>query len=334
MANVLLTQKCVRTCPYCFAKKHMNDSPPDDILSWENLIYIADFIQTSGDHSISLLGGEPFLHPHIIDYILYLVNRGMHVNVFTSGIMSDAAFGKAVHFLEKLRPDQLSFVCNLNNPATTPFSELENVKRFLSGFSHMTTLSVNIYKTDFDLDYAIQFINRFGLNRHIRIGLAHPIPGKKNVCIPVDKLHLMAKRFITFLPELEQFNIEAGFDCGLPLCLFDDEDLGRLFKLNRGNLKFGCGPAIDIGPDMMVWACFPLSDYQKKSLFEFKSMAEIHDFYLSFHRKVQTESGGIFEKCDICDYRKRELCSGGCLAHSLNNFINEAHVRYAEVYPG
>ena len=43
MPNILLTQKCIRSCPYCFARKHMHDSPPDDILKWEDLIYIVDF---------------------------------------------------------------------------------------------------------------------------------------------------------------------------------------------------------------------------------------------------------------------------------------------------
>ncbi len=332
MANVLLTQKCVRSCPYCFAKKHMEDAPPDDILTWENLIYIADFLQASGDQSISLLGGEPFLHPQIVDYILYLISRGLRVNIFTSGIMSDACFAKVVQNLANVHPAQLSFVCNLNNPATTSFSELENIKRFLTTFSHLTVLSINIYRTDFDLDYAIQYINRYALNRHIRIGLAHPIPGKKNVYIPVEKLNVMASRFVSYIPVLEQFNIEAGFDCGVPMCIFDDESIGKMFKFNKGNVKFSCGPAIDIGPDMTVWSCFPLSNYEKKSLYEFKTMQEVYEFYSTFHKKARTEVGGIFEKCDTCIYRSRELCAGGCVAHILNNFINEAEVRYGEVY--
>ena len=43
--------------------------------------------------------------------------------------------------------------------------------------------------------------------------------------------------------------------------------------------KFGCGPAIDLTPDLNVYACFPLSGFHKRSLFEFDSMKEIHDFY-------------------------------------------------------
>lgn len=310
----------------------MQDAPPEDILSWENLIYIADFLQSSGESGISLLGGEPFLHPEIVEFVTYLVNRNMKVTIFTSGIMSDDTFMKAITHFAKIPPHLLTFVCNLNDPRNTPFSELENIRRFLSAFSRQTVLSINIYKLDFDLDYVVQYINKFGLDRHIRMGLAHPIPGKKNSCIPIDKLNKMASRLIEYIPLLEQFNIEIGFDCGLPLCIFDDNALGKLFKLNNGMVKFGCGPAIDIGPDMSVWSCFPLSGYQKKSLFEFSSMEELHHFYATFHERIRTEVGGIYEKCNYCNYRRKGLCSGGCLSHSLNNFINEAHVRYEEMY--
>ncbi|NOZ37009.1 MAG: 4Fe-4S cluster-binding domain-containing protein, partial [Gammaproteobacteria bacterium] len=61
MPNILLTQKCVRSCPYCFAKKHMANSVPDDILSWENFIYLADLFEKSGERKFPLLGGEPSL---------------------------------------------------------------------------------------------------------------------------------------------------------------------------------------------------------------------------------------------------------------------------------
>ena len=41
MANVLLTKKCVRSCPYCFAKEEMS-GVDEEILEWEDLIYIID----------------------------------------------------------------------------------------------------------------------------------------------------------------------------------------------------------------------------------------------------------------------------------------------------
>ena len=101
MANILLTQKCVRSCPYCFAKQHMSENEPDDTLTWENLMYIVDFFDASNEKHFSLLGGEPFLHPQFIDIVLYLRERKFRTNVFTSGIMSNKMFEDAIKEFRK-----------------------------------------------------------------------------------------------------------------------------------------------------------------------------------------------------------------------------------------
>lgn len=333
MPNVLLTQKCIRSCPYCFARKHMHDAPPEDILKWEDLIYIVDFFQGGGDKGLSLLGGEPFLHPNIVDYILYIISRGLHANVFTSGVVSERKLAEAERKLEPVDPSMLSFVVNLNNPKETHYSENESIARFLNTFSRFSSLSINVYKLKFDYSYAVDAINKYGLQRHIRLGLAHPIPGKKNMCIKPEHLRTMAEELMNYIPIFDAYNIHVGFDCGMPLCIFTDEEIGKLFKHTLGNINFRCGPAIDVGPDMSVWSCFPLSGYNKKSLFDFHNHMELCRFFEDFHNTVRVEVGGVFEKCDSCKYRQQGLCSGGCLSHSLNKFINEVPIRNAQVYP-
>ena len=327
VANILLTQKCIRSCPYCFAEKHMADSPPEDVLSWENLIYIIDLMEVSGERAVSLLGGEPTLHPRFVDYVIYLLERQFHVNVFTSGVMSDRMSSEIEHALSGVDPSRLSFVCNVNNPAGVPFSEQESVKRFLRTVGHLTTPGFNLYRRDFDLDFIFQYINDFGMNRHIRLGLAHPIPGRKNAFVQIDDMHKLVDRLVSYLPKFRRLRIKPGFDCGMPMCIFTDVQLGQLFRVFGGHLSFGCGPAIDIGPDMSVWSCFPLSSFHRRSLYEFDSFRDIIRFYEDLHTKVRVEAGGIFEKCDDCSYREDQLCSGGCLAHTLSHFQNEAPVR-------
>ena len=310
----------------------MHDAPPEDILKWEDLIYIVDFFQGGGDTNISLLGGEPFLHPDIVDYILYIISRGMHVTVFTSGVVSERMLSDSVRLLYDVDPAMLSFVVNLNNPKETSFSENESIAQFLNAFSRFTTLSINVYKLNFDYSFAVNTINKYGLQRHIRLGLAHPIPGKKNICIKPEQLRTMAKELISYIPTFDAFDIHVGFDCGMPMCIFKDEEIGMLYKHTMGDVNFRCGPAIDVGPDLSVWACFPLSGYNKKSLLEFQNHGELCKFFADFHNTVRVEIGGIFEKCDSCKYRKQGICSGGCLSHGLNGFINEERIRNAQVY--
>jgi radical SAM protein with 4Fe4S-binding SPASM domain len=331
MANILLTEKCVRSCPYCFAKEHMEGSALSG-LSWDNLIYIADFLEISGHRKVSLLGGEPTLHPQFVDFTTYLIERKFHVNIFTSGIMSNEKLLESQRDLSGFTLEKLSFTCNFNHPDISTKDETERIHKFLSAFGHLTTLGFNIYKTEFDFEFLIQTINNFNLRRHIRIGLAHPIPGEVNTYIPAEEVKKIVRKFTSFFDLFERFKISPGFDCGMPMCIFTDEELGRLLQLNKGSLSFGCGPAIDIGPDMKVWSCFPLSNIHKRSLYEFNSMQEIDSFYKELHDKIRSEIGGIFEDCDNCTHRFNDLCRGGCIAHSLIQFNNEAPVRKKEIY--
>lgn len=257
----------------------------------------------------------------------------MHVTVFTSGVVSEKILTDAIDKLADVDPMMLSFVVNLNNPRETPFSENEAIGRFMSAFARFTTLSINVYKLGFDYSFALNAINKYGLQRHIRLGLAHPIPGKKNMCITPDKMRQMAKELMDYLPTFEAFDIHLGFDCGMPMCAFTDEELGRLYKHTFGHVSFRCGSAIDVGPDMEVWSCFPLSGYNKKSLLDFQDHRELCEYFDNFHRSVRIEVGGLYEKCDYCQYRMKDLCSGGCLSHCLNKFVNEAPIRNAQVYP-
>jgi radical SAM protein with 4Fe4S-binding SPASM domain len=331
MANVLLTERCVRSCPYCFAKEHMDASVSTE-MSWDNFIYIADFLEISNEHKVSLLGGEPTLHPLFVDFTTYLLERNFHVNIFTSGILSDEMLDECRQFLSGCPPEKLSFTCNMNHPDISRPGELKKINRFLYDFGRWTSLGFNIYQTDFNIEFIIQSINKYNLSHYVRVGLAHPIPGAKNTYIPLKELKKMAKKFVSCFDLFERFNITPGFDCGFPMCIFSDEELGRLFKLNRGTLNFGCGPAIDIGPDMNVWSCFPLSGSNKKSLYEFNSLQEVDKYYKELHSKIRIEIGGVFDECDSCTHRFNDVCLGGCVAHSIIHFNEEAPVRIKDIY--
>ena len=334
MPNVLLTQSCVRSCPYCFARKHMAESSRDDILSWNDLIYIADLFLSSGENKFRLLGGEPTLHPHFNDMLIYLLERNFDVTVFTSGIMTDRLLDDMASLFRDVPFERLTFICNMNDPGKTRTSlaETESVGRFLRMFGDRIIPGFNIYRKDFELDFLLRAINEFGLRRHIRLGIAHPIVGKKNLFVSLSDIDAIIERLFDYVPLFERLRIKPGLDCGFPLCRFTDAQLAWLYRFTGRNSDFGCGPPIDIGPDMSVWPCFPLSSFQKRSLYEFTSLRELSEYYLRLHDIVRIEVGGVFEECDHCRFREDHLCMGGCLAHSLSHFQDESRVRMQEVY--
>ncbi len=332
MTNILLTQRCVRSCPYCFAQKHMSDAPPDDVLSWENLIYLADFLEASGDQQVGLLGGEPTLHPDFVPFALYLLERGFRVAVFTSGIMSKPNLDRLQASLGGLEPGRLGFVCNLNEPRFSPKGEMAQVHAFLEAFGPMVNPGFNIYRLDFDLTFLAETITRFGLKPHIRLGMANPIPGMPNKHIRPEDMPAVVNRIMEQAVLLDRLRVGLGPDCGFPLCAFSDAQLGLFHRMTGGQAHFGCGPAIDIGPDMMVWSCFPLSNHHKRSVFEFNRLEEIRDYFDQSLRTLRVEMGGLYEACDDCRYREDGLCAGGCAAHILSAFQGEAPIRLPEIY--
>jgi len=184
-------------------------------------------------------------------------------------------------------------------------------------------LGFNIFDVDFDLSFAIEYINKFQLRKNIRIGLTHPIFDTKNRFISSAQMKTVAERLIAHYPLLEKNEIKLNIDCGFPLCIFDDDSLGKLYKLSNGPLRFSCGAAIDIGTHLDVWSCFPLSSYEKRSLYDFSSFDELQNYYCEILSKIKEKRKGVFEKCNDCLHLKTGLCAGGCSAYVLQQNNDE-----------
>jgi hypothetical protein len=332
MANILLTSRCNRSCPYCFARREMSGAASDQFLSWENLIYITDFLKASGQRHVSLLGGEPTLHPECADFILYLLDRDLEVTVFTNGILSSARLAEFSRYLTGVARERLTFVCNLNDPVQTPAApqEAARIQRFLAVMGPWAMPGFNIYRLDFSLDFLFDAINRYGMKRHLRLGITHPMPGQADGFIRPQDIRQVIQRLYAYRPRFDALRIRPGLDCGFPLCQFRDEELGWLHRF-PGPLHFACGPALDISPDMSVYYCFPLSNYQRKSLFEFDSLEQIDRHMTRLRQTLKAEIPGIYDDCDGCRHQEDGLCDGGGLCQIVNRFMDEAPVRLPEI---
>ena len=333
MANILLTSVCNRSCPYCFAESEMAATPvAGRYLSWDNLVYIADFLKSGGQPHVSLLGGEPTMHPDCVDYVLYLIERGFVVTIFTNGILSSARLEQFEKHLTRIPVGQLHLLCNLHDPVLTPASaqEVEKVHDFLSMMGPWTSPGFNIYRTDFALDFLFDAINRYGLKRYVRIGLTQPIPGKANAFIRPDQIRDVVARIFSFRDQFIASRVKPGFDCGFPICRFSDEEIGWMHR-HGAHPQFACGPAFDIAPDMSVYHCFPLSSYDRKSLFDFDSLEQIEAHFNVMRAPVKCEVAGIFKECDGCRQQEDGVCMGGGLCHAVSRFVQEASIRLPEI---
>lgn len=325
MPNLLLTNYCNRSCPYCFARTKIRDhkklsSLPRMDISLEHAAYVVDFLKRSGHRQYSLLGGEPTLHPQFRQIVDYALANDMLVRVFTNGLMR-LEIGKYCF------RNNIPLILNLNDPEDTPLSHREKLEEIFENVGPNICPGFNIYQEDFQLGFLFDLIDRYRFIREIRLGIAQPIHHGDNQFLTPENYRRVGKRLSTFSREADRRNIRLNFDCGFVLCMFDKTDLGNLIA-SHADLKFTCGPTIDIGPDLNTWSCFPLSAMSNRSLKDFSDLEDVLNYYTQVLARYR--EGGIYTKCHRCRFIKRGQCPGGCVAHKIRRTEGNGGVLHPE----
>jgi hypothetical protein len=313
--NLLITTVCNRDCPYCFARGKIRSENATRFISLEDVDRVVGFLEKSGVNTISLLGGEPTLHPSFCEIFDRIRNHGFSVDLFTNGLMGD----KAIACLAAADPDRLIVTVNVNHPESTPRHELQQVRGVLEKLGKKAMVGFNIAAPDVDMGFLVELIRTTGITRCVRLGLAHPIAGGNgNAAMSPRGSLAVGSRIVEFARECDEQNISIAFDCGFLFCMFSDEEMGRLVRY-RSNMEFSCRPAIDIGPDLDVWRCFPLYRRYRKKLTDFNSFKDVEKHFDS--KLLWLSAHGCLPGCRGCRYLLRGQCSGGCMSHKMRALL-------------
>jgi len=276
--NLLITGHCNRSCPYCFANSKIElDTNPDEIalskktVSLDTVDWYLDFLENSNNKVFKILGGEPTLHPQLPTIVAQALDRDFEAVIFTNGLWPK----QIRHYFEENTDNRVSFVVNLNEPLQQQQWENDRQKECLKIAGTRAMIGFNIFQEKFNLLFCKDLINEFSLRREIRLGLASPIVRENNVFLSNSSLKLIGKRLCHQLRELEANDILGAFDCGFPLCMFEESDLGSLAITTTKGFNSICHPIIDVDADLNAWPCFPLSKLLNVNLRDFKSYQEL-----------------------------------------------------------
>lgn len=81
-----IIQKCLNQCLHCSSnstyESHM-------MLNYQTIVDVIDDITMLNASRLCLSGGEPFLHPDIIDIIAYAASKGLVVDVYSCGVVGE-----------------------------------------------------------------------------------------------------------------------------------------------------------------------------------------------------------------------------------------------------
>lgn len=314
--NIFITNHCPRKCSFCFARTRIGqvkDQGRADIMSRGNIRRVMDFLERSEEYQLRLLGGEPTTHPEFMEIVREAIERNFQVQIFTNGMLA----GELTDKLAELPTDRLSFLCNVSPQAKDTSEQRHQVHYFLETFKQRVQLGVTLTGPSLKYRYLLDYIEQFDLIRRIRVGIAQPIVG------PTRNSHLAPARYretgrfiVSMALECVKKDVLLGFDCGLTLCMFNEEEIGILTKSADGFREL-CDPIIDVGPDLDIWHCFPLAETLNARLEDFSTRRQI----LNYYKKIMLpyKQLGCMSECLRCVYKQRRQCSGGCLAHAMNS---------------
>jgi len=321
--NLIINDTCNRSCPYCFARGKVASPgsparPDKNDISLDNFEKYLQFHIRSHIPQLKLLGGEPTLHPEFLEFLRRAHSHDLQTTVFTNGLWPRSVMAGIRDI--PLAEWRIKFLFNVNEPRLQPASQLQHALECMKIAGPRGQCGFNIYRTDFDLQFIPPLIDAAGMDRELRLGLAAPIVATENEFVDPGVFKSIGRRLISQLRMLEQQNVLGSFDCGFPLCMFPEEDLGSL-TLNSRGFNSVCGFPIDVGPNLNAWACFPLSNIANVPISNFTNALELGEY---FTRKFSgVRALGALDDCLACKYLQRKQCNGGCVALTLRKIVSD-----------
>lgn len=314
MANILLTSACNLSCKYCFARERMLTKRRQQ-MSMEDVCKVIRFLKKSEFPLFRAMGGEPALHPRFPEIVELALREGMRVDVLSNATWGD----HCIELFDRIPPSRINFLLNIDHPDNYRPKQWARIEQNLASLPERrnVTLSFNIFERRPRCDYIFDLTRRYGF-RSIRMSFSLPVYGGGNTYLELDETRELAPFVMKFVEQAEGEGVDVRLDNVVPLCIFSEEQAGRLMlagalDLNRNSR---CEPIVDIGPDLSVWCCFCLSPLYNRRLDEFECLQEIDDFYRGILRHYQSELVP-WEECRECKLRERWSCQGGCITYSL-----------------
>ena len=293
-------------------------------MSIEDVRKIIDFHHRSALPIISLLGGEPTLHPEFSRIIDMCIDAGLSIRLFTGGIVPT----KAKEKLQSLSPKQLSIITNISAPEhCRSEQEYDASVQSLKDLAAYTVVGYTLFDMDTDPEFLQELVLSTGCHRSIRLGLTMPGPNDSTCLLPPVRYRDAASWILRLARSCDKHDISLGFDCGFTMCMFTPDELGELAYLGCMT-RFLCCPIIDVGPDLSVWSCFATSTLDRTHLDEHKKRQDLVDFFTQRQRAYRTF--GVYDHCHTCKHKRRGLCAGGCLAHVIRSFSGRNAVTSTE----
>lgn len=121
--SIEILQRCPNRCIYC--SSHSNPQATH-IIPLEIIKRVIDDAKSLGCNTVCLSGGEPFLHPQILDIISYIAKQQLTCYVYTSGIyMKDEVYSSLPNeYIEAIRGMVAKVIFNVEADTSALYDQI------------------------------------------------------------------------------------------------------------------------------------------------------------------------------------------------------------------
>jgi len=275
------------------------------------------FVERSEVPVVRLLGGEPTEHPAFADYVELALERGFRVTVFTGGLMPDSS----LECLRRLGPAGVDVLLNAAVPGSDDAACVAAQERVCAALGPQVQLGLTLRSPANGLGFLMDLIDRHGLRRRVRLGVAHPIWGGANASLRPQGALAVGSAVEAFVHTAEAGGVEIDFDCGMTPCMFSREFLASHAALSA-SIGTRCNPIIDVLPEGSVISCYALSRFRRVPLTGGSTrdgLVAMFDEELELLLPI-----GVYRDCALCEFRSSGRCNGGCRARRASRLRPDA----------
>lgn len=322
-AWININNVCNNKCIWCYAK--------DVNLAHKTMPYlqigmVLERLVLIGCKKCVLIGGEPTLHPQIIDIFANAKEKGLEVKIVSNGRrFADIDFCQdMIGAGLKTKDITLSMHSGSEDESFILTGSKEYFGEFKQGLENLLSLNVVPYinitlskSLFYQTNRMMSWLVDRGLSS-VAFNLGAPAVSQYGVDAGFTlSPDILAIKVFELFQYGKQIGIKTGFLFNVPLCLLSVEELKLL--LRNGAVVSGCqilsGKGILFNVDGNLVMCNHLLDFEvfgKERINEIIDTGHFSQFWLSETMQKIRDSVCVFrsEKCQICDYWN--ICGGGC----------------------
>lgn len=274
---------------------------------------VIKFMKKSGHGTFRIFGGEPTLHSRFEEVYNTISKNNFSTVIFSNGVIPR----QRIEFL-KAQPNLRQIVVNTQHPSDYRPYQYEQFKFSLLRLGSLITLGFVVYKTNFDSTFIVDLIERYGLNRKVKVSIAAPLCGGKNSYIELKDHKKVIKRLVRQSSVFKRHGIRWYPDTTFMWCLFTQGQLAELYD----NVRFSpinlCTPVLEVAPNLSVYRCYGAASLSnpKLKITDFGNEKEAFGYFA--RKEAPFKTLGVFAKCFRCDMRG-QACGAGCIVHILQS---------------